>query len=208
MPVEDEPGYDYFSQTPDIPSLKKNVELFTQSIYNHASRTPKRRLLPKYEDMLKQKLSKISVTIEFREYNDQASSVYSIYKNRQEIGKLEFYCSPNFEFYFRTRSEYNGSRSSSSSNPTAIALRPVGKILDGFVEELARIVTSEKIRPVVENKASVTALKDATGNVDVARNIGRMSGIVPNVRGVDIGQGRKRKTRKLRSRKQKKTRKH
>lgn len=198
MPVEDEPGYDYYSQTPDIPILAKNANIFTDGTA---------KLSPKYEDMLKQKLSKISVTIEFRGVIDKEVE-YRIYKNKTEIGSLTFYCIPNFAFYFRTKSAYIGRSKPDASNPTAIALRPVGKILDEFVEELARMIPGEKIQPIIKNKASVTALKDATGNVDIARNIGRMSGIVPNVRGVDIGQGRKRKTRKIRSHKQKKTRKH
>ena len=84
-------------------------------------------------------------------------------------------------------------------------------IFKAFANESKKI----KIGPTVENKAKFAALKDTPGlkNLDPAyspvKAIGQMSGIVPKVKGVDVGQGRKsRKIRKSRSRKLKKTRKH
>jgi len=93
------------------------------------------------------------------------------------------------------------------SNPKAIQMRPVGRAVDQFAQEMNDMIRG-RVGNVVTNKAKVNFLKDRSGNVDVARDIGNLAGIVPNVKGVDIGQGRKKKTRKHRSRKLKKTRKH
>jgi hypothetical protein len=207
MPVQYAARHDYFSQTPDLPNLVKYQRLFTQGVGTEGTL----RLLPKYEKMLKEKLSKIGVTIELIKNPESTwnTASYTIYKNSQPIGQLDFHVSM-IGFYFNTYTDYlRISKIASPSNPKAIAIRPVGKALDEFAQELNDMVAGELIRPAIENKASVNALKDATGNPDLARNIGKMSGIVPNVKGVDIGQGRrKRKTRKHRSRKHKKTRKH
>ena len=93
-------------------------------------------------------------------------------------------------------------------------------IVDTFQNQIRKYFSNRAepfkgISKVTENKAKFTALKSSQGfkNLDhtysPVKTIGQMSGIVPNVKGVDVGQGRKsRKTRKHRSRKVKKTRKH
>lgn len=75
-----------------------------------------------------------------------------------------------------------------------------------FIQD--EILKKLKIAYAIQNKKIVTAIKDVSPNTDIARNIATLKGDLPKVQGLDIGQGRKRKTRKHRSRKVKKTRKH
>lgn len=75
-----------------------------------------------------------------------------------------------------------------------------------FIQD--EILKKLKIAYSTQNKKTVSSIKEVSPNTDIARNIATFKGDLPKVRGLDIGQGRKRKTRKHRSRKVKKTRKH
>lgn len=206
MPVIRSPNHDYLSRTPELP-------YFTQD--EVTTRGPVGIILkPKYETLLKEKLAPLGITLGPNTIvlpNVQRPQNFMVYKNGNHIGWIGLTDTTGEQpgSYFRLNSlVHRTGRQSNPSNPKAIQMRPVGKAVDEFAQEMSEMIKKEKLGNVLTNKASVTALKDTTGNVDTARNIGTMTGIVPNVKGVDIGQGRKRKTRKLRSRKQKKTRKH
>jgi len=205
MPEIQSASHDYLSVTP------ANLRFFLQNELTTNDVNGGIVLKPRYETILRERLGSIGVNIQPRSTTALGRpQAFQVYTNSQHIGDIVLQQEDDDidqPRHFAISTLLHRRRAGQPSQ-NIDAIRNVGIEIDNFANEINEMIKEEKLGTVVKNKASVNLIKNKLNNVDVSNIIGTNAGIIPNVKGVNIGQGRKRKTRKHRLRKIKKTRKH